>query len=158
MPATFCLKPVIPVLLNVPNRIFRGGSIPLVAFHLDLAESPLRQIHSVFGSQQAFQYMMTQQEPGCKRSKGTVHWIVGVFVHNFDNPLVVQVAMGEVAIGTHFPLSNRDKGLDWVAVKLSLGLVVQQTDDVAVTNDLDFAFRLVLESGFMNFQLLLVSL
>lgn len=125
---------VVPVLLNVPNGVGRVGAITGVTGNLDLAESPLRQV-DILGSQKASKDTMSQSESSRKRPQLSILGVMAVFIHNLDDPIIVGIAGRIVSIATDLPLCRSNGSLDTMTVQAAVGLLVSQTDQVAITQD-----------------------
>jgi hypothetical protein len=61
--------------------------------------------------------------------------VVAILVHNLNDPLVVGIIGSIISITTDLPLCRCDRGLDTMTVQAAVGLLMSQTDQVAITQD-----------------------
>ena len=133
---------MVPVALNVPVRMRVLRVVLLITADLDLLETPLRQ-DCVRSTKIATKRLVTETHASRER----VH-AVGLrprfkVINDFDNPVVLLVADGRVAIARDFVVQLRDGRRDGVRVQVAGGRGVLEPDRVAVLEEAERAVRVV---------------
>lgn len=123
----------VPVGLHVPVSIRVPGVVLLGASNFDLPETPLRQV-DVTSSQIAAKRFMSQSERGGQGSDPAA--VPGCNVsHNLYLPVVFVVAYRQVAVTGYLLVSLGNRRRNVVGMQVAAGLSMNQTDDLAVSNE-----------------------
>ena len=128
--------------LDVPVSVDVARVVLLDAGHLDLLESPLRQVDSA-STEVAAKIGVLQPEGGGQGAQLGVITRCGI-IDNFDSPVVLGIANGGVSVRRHLPVSLGDRGLDRVRVQVATGLGVNKADDISIADEAEGIFKIVL--------------
>lgn len=128
-------KLVVPVGFDVPVSVDIAGVVLLDTGGLNLLETPLRQVH-VTSTQVAVEINVSETEGG---SEGAELGVIArrSVVNDLDDPVVLGVSDGGVAVARNFVVCLGDRSSDGVRVQVAASLGVDQTNDIAVANKLE---------------------
>lgn len=125
-------KLLVPVGLDVPVSVDIARVVLLDTGGLNLLETPLRQV-DVASAEVAVEVDVSETEGGSQSADLGVIARRSV-VDNLDNPVVLGVADGGVAVARNFVVGLGDGSGDRVRVQVTASLGVDQTNDIAVAN------------------------
>jgi hypothetical protein len=139
--ADWHLTLLVDVRLNVPVGVGIARVVFLGAGHLDLLETPLRQV-DVAGAQIAAHRRVLQTEA---RGQGAdLAPVAGRGVaDNLNLPVVLIVTDSSVAVARNLPLRLGDGRGDLVRMQVAAGLGVEQTDGLAISDEARIGFGVI---------------
>lgn len=122
---------LVPVSFHVPVCVGIARIVVLGASHLDLTETPLRQV-DVASTEIAPHHLVLQAESSSQGAESAL--VLGRNVpHNLNLPVVLIITHSQVAIRRDLLVGLRNWGGNIVTVQIAAGLSVDQTDHIAVT-------------------------
>jgi hypothetical protein len=130
---SFQLTSVVDMSFDIPMSIRITRVVVLGASHLNLLETPLRQV-DITGTEIATQYFMLETEGGCQGSDSASVTRGGVS-DNFDLPVIFLVANGKITVARHFTITLGHGSRHFVGMQVSASLGVDQSNDCSVGDE-----------------------
>jgi len=128
-------KLVIPVRFDVPVSVDIARVVLLDTGGLNLLETPLRQV-DVTSTEVAIEINVSETEGGSESAELGVIARRSV-VNNLNDPVVLGISNGSVAVARNFVVCLGDRSSNRVGVQVAAGLSVDQTNGIAVADKLE---------------------
>ena len=127
--------------LDVPVSVLVTGLVVLGAGNLDLLETPLGEV-DIASAKITSQDLVLQAERGGK-SADLASVTRGGIADNFNLPVILLVANGQISVRRYLLVSLGDRGGDLVRVQVAAGLGMEKADGLAISDEARISFGIV---------------